>query len=79
MIRDYGPNVVNTNVNGAENALNTYLRPQYKDTGYVVTALMCDLAATKYRNDNCNLGTFERKQNTVLDNTMFMFSVGRTF
>lgn len=79
VIRDYGPNVVNTNVNGAENALNTYLRPQYKDTGYVVTALMCDLAATKYRNDNCNLGTFERKQNTVLDNTMFMFSVGRTF
>lgn len=78
VIRDYGPNVVNTNVNGAESALRSYLRPAYSDVG-VVTALMCDLAATKYRNDNCNLGTFERKQNTVLDNTMFMFSVGRTF
>ncbi|MDO9237849.1 MAG: OmpW family outer membrane protein [Aquabacterium sp.] len=42
-------------------------------------AFMCDLAAAKYKSANCNLGTFVRKQSTVLDNTMFMFSVGRKF
>lgn len=78
VIRDYGPNVVDVNVNAADGTLGAYLKPAYSNIG-VVTALMCDLAATKYRNDNCNLGTFERKQSTVLDNTMFMFSVGRTF
>lgn len=78
VIRDFGPNVVNVNVNAADSALGQYLRPAYSNVG-VVTALMCDLAATKYHNNNCSLGTFERKQNTVLDNTMFMFSVGRSF
>lgn len=77
VVRDYGPNVVNVNLNGAE-ALSNKLVTQYQSDG-VVTALMCDLAAAKYHNDNCSLGTFERKQSTVLDNTMFMFSVGRSF
>jgi hypothetical protein len=44
-----------------------------------VTALMCDLAASKFHNNNCDLGTYVRKQSTTLDNTMFMFSVGRSF
>jgi outer membrane protein len=43
------------------------------------TALMCDLARAKYGNTNCNQGTFVRKQNTVLDNTLLMLSVGRSF
>lgn len=44
-----------------------------------LTALMCDLARAKYGNNECNQGTFVRKQKTKLDNTMFMFSVGRRF
>ncbi len=43
------------------------------------TALMCDLARAKYGNTDCNQGTFVRKQNTVLDNTLLMLSVGRSF
>lgn len=74
VIADYGPNVYIVNTDGANAIARTY-----HPTTDVVTALMCDLAATKYRNDNCNLGTYERKQSTVLDNTMFMFSVGRSF
>ena len=44
-----------------------------------LTALMCDLARAKYGNNECNQGTFVRKQKTKLDNTLFMFSVGRRF
>lgn len=44
-----------------------------------LTALMCDLARAKYGNNECNHGTFVRKQKTKLDNTLFMFSVGRRF
>ena len=44
-----------------------------------LTALMCDLARAKYGNNECNHGTFVRKQKTKLDNTLFMFSVGRSF
>lgn len=44
-----------------------------------VTALMCDLASAKAQAPTCNFGSFTRKQSTKLDNTLFMFSVGRTF
>lgn len=44
-----------------------------------LTALMCDLARAKYGNNECNHGTFVRKQKTKLDNTLFMLSVGRRF
>jgi len=40
---------------------------------------MCDLAKLKYGNNECNHGTFVRRADTILDNTMFMFSVGRSF
>jgi outer membrane protein len=43
------------------------------------TALMCDLARAKYGNNNCSHGTFVRKAVTTLDNTMLVFSVGRSF
>jgi outer membrane protein len=75
VLRDYGPFVATANTDGAD-----VLKGQLKDPSVgVVSALMCDLAAAKYHNNNCNLGTYERKQSTVLDNTMFMFSVGRSF
>jgi outer membrane protein W len=45
----------------------------------ITTALMCDLAKLKYGNNECNHGTFVRRADTILDNTMFMFSVGRSF
>jgi outer membrane protein W len=41
--------------------------------------LMCDLAAAKHGNTNCNQGTFVRKQSTVLDATMFLIGVGHSF
>jgi outer membrane protein W len=86
VIREFGPYITNLNTNGAsviEDSLRTSTNAAARNSGAatqgVVTALMCDLAAAKYHNDNCNLGTFVRKQNTVLDSTMFMFSIGRTF
>jgi outer membrane protein len=45
----------------------------------ISTALMCDLAKFKYGRNDCNHGTFVRKAKTTLDNTMFVFSVGRSF
>lgn len=44
-----------------------------------VNTVMCNLAQRKYGNANCNLGSFVRKTNTVLDNTLFVLSVGRSF
>jgi outer membrane protein len=49
------------------------------DTVTATTALMCDLARAKYGNNDCSHGTFVRKTATTLDNTMFVFSVGRSF
>ena len=76
VVLDYGPNVTVANTDGA-GAISGTIYPN--DGTGVITALMCDLAAAKYKNNNCNLGTFVRKQSTVLDNTLFMFSVGRRF
>jgi outer membrane protein len=45
----------------------------------ISTALMCDLAKLKYGRNDCNHGTFVRKAKTTLDNTMFVFSMGRSF
>ena len=42
-------------------------------------ALMCDIAKYKTGNSDCNFGTFVRKASNVLDSTLFMFSVGRSF
>ena len=79
VLSEYTPNVKNATTGGAE-ALDNKIVPGQQALGVkAVTALMCDLAATKYKNDNCNLGPYERKQTQVLDTTMFMFSVGRTF
>jgi outer membrane protein W len=49
------------------------------------TTIMCDLATAKARANSpgaaatCDHGSFTRKQSTKLDNTLFVFSVGRTF
>jgi len=41
--------------------------------------LMCDLARARNGSSDCNLGTYVRKQSTVLDSTMFIIAVGRSF
>lgn len=92
VIFDYGPqttvaNTVAVNVTGGRPgtvAPASGNMPQLADStvGQSVqplTALMCDLALAKYGNTSCNHGTFVRKQKTKLDNTLFMFSVGRRF
>lgn len=75
VLKDYGPNVVD--------AIGVGDTITVKDSGGNVvgatTALMCDLAAAKGISNTCNYGTYVRKQHTTLDNTMFMFSVGRSF
>jgi outer membrane protein W len=43
------------------------------------TQIMCDLARAKYGNTSCNQGEFVRKAPTVMDTTLFMLSLGRTF
>lgn len=43
------------------------------------TRIMCDLARAKYGSTSCNHGTFVRSAKTVLDNTLFVLSVGRSF
>lgn len=44
-----------------------------------ITALMCDLAKLKQNNTECNQGTFVRKAENVLDNTLVMLSVTKSF
>ena len=44
------------------------------------TQIMCNVAKLKNGPDaGCNLGTFSRKSDNVLDNTLFVLSVGRSF
>ncbi len=76
VLKAYGPAV-----QGAI-AVGEQLPVQDRATGADVsttTALMCLLAKYRDGREGCNLGTYERKQSTVLDNTMFMLSVGRRF
>lgn len=93
IVNDYGPRTSYANtvaIDGTVGALPLWVAPASGGTpqvaGYSVgsqvgplTALMCDLARAKYGNNECNHGTFVRKQKTKLDNTLFMFSVGRRF
>lgn len=65
VLQDYGPNTYRA-ILGAEGTVPT-------------TQIMCDLALVKYGNTSCNLGTFTRKASTVLDNTLFVISAGRSF
>ena len=44
-----------------------------------ITTLLCDLASARAGVNTCNLGTYVRKQSTVLDNTLFTVGVGRSF
>ncbi|WP_374255931.1 OmpW family protein [Aquabacterium sp.] len=85
----------NTTITGNSEVLSAYgaavrgaldageaLNVRDRATGEAVsttTAVMCMLAKYRDGRDNCNLGTYVRKQSTVLDNTMFMLSVGRKF
>lgn len=63
----------------AENAVaSTYPRQFGPSQGGAVTALM-RLVSQDRGLANDSLGTYVRKQNTTLDSTILMFSVGRTF
>jgi outer membrane protein W len=66
VLQDYGPNAAIAVTTGASAAGGT-------------TAIMCDLALAKYGNSTCNQGTFERKASNVLDTTLYVLSVGRSF
>jgi len=65
VLRDYGPNTYRV-ILAAEGTVPT-------------TQVMCDLALVKRGNTSCNLGEFVRKSSTVLDNTLFVISAGRSF
>jgi outer membrane protein W len=89
VLKDYGPYLDYAITNGTKiytGANAIYVSPGAVPAGYtagqqvfLTDALMCDLAKAKNNSDSCNLGTFVRKSNTVLDSTMFMFSVGHAF
>lgn len=81
VVQGYGPNVNNAISEADSRTLQGYTPtdPNTHQAIGVSTALMCDLAAAKGISNTCNLGTYVRKQSTVLDNTMLMFSVGRAF
>lgn len=70
VIKDYGPNVQEAIEGG-----NSVIVHGVGGT----TQIMCDLARAKYGSTSCNHGTFTRKASSVLDNTMFVLSVGRSF
>ena len=81
--------LLNTANSAAANANSVRTTP-FSSTSYNIapegftTELMKDLAAYKQdarsgKNGDGSLGTFVRKQNTTLDNTIFMLSVGRSF
>lgn len=90
VLNDYGAYITNAIV-GGNNAytgstngivVDATGQPAGKTAGDVVPlteALMCDLAFNKSGSTSCNLGTYVRKTTTVLDNTLFMLSVGRSF
>lgn len=78
-----GNNTYNNSTTGTQITANTSgPLPTGYTPGQVVpltNALMCDLAKYKFNNDSCNLGTYVRKSSTILDNTLFMLSVGHNF
>lgn len=76
VLKAYGPAVQGA-IDAGE-SLNVRDRATGADVS-TTTALMCMLAKYRDGRDGCNLGTYVRKQSTVLDNTMFMLSVGRRF
>lgn len=41
--------------------------------------IMCALAKAKNGSTDCNLGTYRRESSNILDNTLFVLSVGRSF
>lgn len=82
VLRDYGPNAVSAIDLGRGGSLRAYTTTstdQSSPSVSGVTALMCDLAAAKGISSTCNFGTYVRKQNAVMDATMFMLSVGHSF
>jgi outer membrane protein W len=70
VLQDYGPKAVEA-VTAGDSVIT------HGQGG--VTQLMCDVARAKYGNTSCNHGTFTRKASSVLDNTLFVLSVGRSF
>lgn len=90
VLNDYGAYITNAIVGGNNSyrgptngiVVNTTGQPAGKTAGDVVPlteALMCDLAFNRSGSTSCNLGTYVRKTTTVLDNTLFMLSVGHSF
>ncbi|MBI3381253.1 MAG: hypothetical protein HY019_04520 [Aquabacterium sp.] len=75
VLLDYGPAVVDA-INVGRN-MAAFDANGVRTDG--VTALMCDLAAAKGISNTCNYGTYVRKQSTVMDTTMLMLSIGRSF
>lgn len=72
----------NGTITGTVLANGTYAPPPGFPVGSTIsgtTLLMCDLARAKFGNSDCNMGTYTRKVSTVLDNTLFVLSVGRQF
>jgi outer membrane protein len=91
VLLDYG-DYVRQAISASNAVLNSTVKSGNAPTGYTAgqsiagtTALMCDLARARTLaqtgtvGTSCNLGTYVRKQSTVLDNTMVMLSVGRQF
>lgn len=70
VLRDYGPRAAEAVLSGDAVV--------FHGVGGT-TQIMCDLAQAKYENTSCNQGTYTRKANNVLDNTLFVLSVGRSF
>jgi len=90
VLKDYGPDAQKAIVSGGRTYANSgggiMVATTGSPAGYqanqvvgITTALMCDLAKLKYGNNECNHGTFVRRADTILDNTLFMFSAGHSF
>jgi outer membrane protein W len=67
VLNDFGPNIRNAIAGGDSTIAGG------------TTRIMCDLARARYGNTSCNQGEFVRKAPTVMDTTLFMLSLGRTF
>lgn len=76
VLNDYSPDIRNAIINTSiplEGAFPTTFRSEG-----AVTVLMRAVSQARGLSDG-NLGTYVRKQDTTLTNTLFMFSVGRSF
>lgn len=78
VLNDYPADIVNA-INQASALLGAVYPNTFSNSQGGATTVLLRAVADARGNSDGNLGTYVRKQDTTLTNTLFMFSVGRSF